>query len=385
MAESTPTYKFSWPAPSGTVPITQLGFTLKFTSEDAELKFTEGLATYNTFDLSWKPSVDAHGCHDVTLENYKCLDAKTGEEMAVDVVRPTKVFRVDEKGNFVELANIDDLVETVEKMTLEASAETEEEEGEDEKKQRESFMKQYVEQSRSQTKQAVTNEVSLMWNALAQAWLDVPATQSPDNIFFQAAFTHGGRPCVKLGKSFKQDPDAYKHLVQQQITNTFALSMPEGEVPHIEVVAAALTTEFVSILEADTLRAHIADFTRVNESLFYVDDEQSSSLEVKCQRWLLAWPSNPELASEQFLQQCYEEYVQTAQATFSQIMSNLGLDDEADGEYEDGEDEEGFGDAEEEEEYEEEGEGEGYEEGDGFRRTDETAEQASGATENNQG
>jgi hypothetical protein len=36
------TYSFSWPSASGTVPITQLGFTLKFTSEDAELKFTEG-------------------------------------------------------------------------------------------------------------------------------------------------------------------------------------------------------------------------------------------------------------------------------------------------------------------------------------------------------
>ena len=54
MAEST--YAFSWPSASGTVPVTQLGFTLKFTSEDAELKFTEGacvchaaLAIYSKF------------------------------------------------------------------------------------------------------------------------------------------------------------------------------------------------------------------------------------------------------------------------------------------------------------------------------------------------
>ncbi len=40
-----------------------------------------GLATYNTFDLRWKPSADRVGWADVILENYKCLDAKTGEEM----------------------------------------------------------------------------------------------------------------------------------------------------------------------------------------------------------------------------------------------------------------------------------------------------------------
>ncbi len=72
-----------------------------------------------------------------------------------------------------------------------------------------------------------------------------------------------------------QDPDAYKRLVQQQITNTFALSLPDADVPNIEVVAASLTTEFVSTLEANSLMAHVADYTRVNESLFFVDDEQS--------------------------------------------------------------------------------------------------------------
>ncbi len=64
------------------------------------------------------------------------------------------------------------------------------------------------------------------------------------------------------------------------------------------------------------------------ESLFFVDDEQSSSLEVKCQRWLLAWPGRDELASEAFLTRSYDEYVQTAQATFTQIMANLGLDED---------------------------------------------------------
>ena len=118
--------------------------------------------------------------------------------------------------------------------------------------------------------------------------------------------------------------------MQQQITSTFALSMPEHEVPTIEVAAAALTTEFVTTVESDTLLAHTADFTRVNESLFFVDDEQSSSLEVKCQRWLLAWPGRDELAAEAFLTRCYDEYVQTAQATFTQIMANLGLDEDDD-------------------------------------------------------
>jgi hypothetical protein len=41
--ESDGYYNFRWPSPSGVCPITQLGFTLKFTSEDAELKFTEGM------------------------------------------------------------------------------------------------------------------------------------------------------------------------------------------------------------------------------------------------------------------------------------------------------------------------------------------------------
>ncbi len=73
----------------------------------------------------------------------------------------------------------------------------------------------------------------------------------------------------------RQEPEAYKQLVQQQITNTFALYLPDGDVPNIEVVAASLTTEFVSTLEAGSLMAHVADYTRVNESLFFVDDEQS--------------------------------------------------------------------------------------------------------------
>ena len=80
----------------------------------------------------------------------------------------------------------------------------------------------------------------------------------------------------------------------------------------------------------------------IPESLFFVDDEQSSSLEVKCQRWLLAWPGRDELASEAFLTRSYDEYVQTAQATFTQIMANLGLDedeeDEDDDDAYDGED-----------------------------------------------
>ena len=83
-----------------------------------------------------------------------------------------------------------------------------------------------------------------------------------------------------------------------------------------------------SLAETGSLLAHMADFTRVNESLFFVDDEQSSSLEVKCQRWLLAWPDRDELASETFLTRCYDDYVQTAQATFTQIMANLGLYDD---------------------------------------------------------
>ena len=113
------TYSFAWPSAAGTVPVTQLGFTLKFTSEDAELKFTEGsrqfplfssralrkplkwcvatgLATYNTFDMHWKPCASEPKWAEVMLDNYRCLDAKTGEEMAVDVVRPTKSFFVDE-------------------------------------------------------------------------------------------------------------------------------------------------------------------------------------------------------------------------------------------------------------------------------------------------
>lgn len=50
--------------------------------------------------------------------------------------------------------------------------------------------------------------------------------------------------------------------------------------------------------------------------------------QVKCQRWLLSWPDRPDLASDAFLTACYDEYVQTAQATFTQIMANLGLDDD---------------------------------------------------------
>jgi hypothetical protein len=70
-------------------------------------------------------------------------------------------FFVDERGQFVELSNIDDLVQTVERLTLDASADPEAEENAEERQQRESFVKQYVEQSRSQTKQAVTNEVRI--------------------------------------------------------------------------------------------------------------------------------------------------------------------------------------------------------------------------------
>ncbi len=65
-----------------------------------------------------------------------------------------------------------------------------------------------------------------------------------------------------------------------------------------------------------------------------------SSLEVKCQRWLLSWPGRPELVGEAFLTRCYDEYVQTAQATFSQIMANLGLDDDEEDEEDEEEEEE---------------------------------------------
>jgi hypothetical protein len=40
--------------------------------------------------------------------------------MAVDVIRPTKSFYVDERGQFVELTNIDSLVSMVERLTLDA-------------------------------------------------------------------------------------------------------------------------------------------------------------------------------------------------------------------------------------------------------------------------
>jgi hypothetical protein len=53
--------------------------------------FATGLATYNTFDLHWKPYSVKPSWTEVVLDNYKCLDAKTGEELVVDVVRPTKV------------------------------------------------------------------------------------------------------------------------------------------------------------------------------------------------------------------------------------------------------------------------------------------------------
>ena len=109
--------------------------------------------------MHWKPCASEPKWSEVTLDNYKCLDAKTGEEMAVDVVRPTKSFYVDERGQFVELTNIDSLVSMVERLTLDASVDPDDDENAEEKSQRESFVKQYVDQSRAQTKQAVTNEV----------------------------------------------------------------------------------------------------------------------------------------------------------------------------------------------------------------------------------
>ncbi len=42
--------------------------------------------------------------------------------LAVDVSRPSKSFRVDDKGQFVEMANLEDLVHSVEQLTLEADA-----------------------------------------------------------------------------------------------------------------------------------------------------------------------------------------------------------------------------------------------------------------------
>ena len=35
-----------------------------------------GLATYNTFDMHWKPCAAQANWTEVQLDNYKCLDAK---------------------------------------------------------------------------------------------------------------------------------------------------------------------------------------------------------------------------------------------------------------------------------------------------------------------
>ena len=97
------------------------------------------------------------------------------------------------------------------------------------------------------------------------------------------------------------------------------------EIPSVEVVAASLTTEFSAILEKSNLHAHVSDFTRVNESLFFVEGEQSSSLEIKCSRWILGWPDNAELNSDVYLTKSYDEFVQIAQNTFKQVTKNLNL------------------------------------------------------------
>ena len=63
----------------------------------------------------------------------------------------------------------------------------------------------------------------------------------------------------------------------------------------------------------------------MNESLFFVEGEQSSSLEIKCSRWILGWPDNAELNSDVYLTKSYDEFVQIAQNTFKQVTKNLNL------------------------------------------------------------
>ena len=96
---------------------------------------------------------------------------------------------------------------------------------------------------------------------------------------------------------------------------------------------ASLTSEFVATCEKENLHTHVSTFTRVNETLFSVDGEEKSSLELKCIRWLLSWPGSEELSSEIFLTESYKEFVISAHRAYRTICSNLDVDFESTDEF----------------------------------------------------
>ena len=229
-------FHFVWPSVRGVLPVTQLGYTIQFSSDEAEVKYTEGLADYDTFDVSWEPSpsdlISGNGMthfFDVTVSNYKCWDSKTGKEVFVEEIKTKKSFRVDERGVLIEILNIEELVNAIERLSLQATVDSSQVVELQEKGHMESYFKNFVEATRNQTRLAAINEVSLLWTALVQAWIDVP-TILEGNAFFKNHVLSAGKDCVQLVKTFINDPEVFRASVQEQLRHSCFVSFEDENV-----------------------------------------------------------------------------------------------------------------------------------------------------------
>jgi hypothetical protein len=91
------------------------------------------------------------------------------------------------------------------------------------------------------------------------------------------------------------------------------------------VHAADQKIQYNAVFEEQSVRPHIAGFRTSTNSQLAIGKFASVNACTSCKRWLFAWPDVPGLASDGFIEQQFDEYMELADSFYNALQSIEGL------------------------------------------------------------